>query len=85
MPEYQRIPPAPEKETRTVKKLPVWRKCLAAVSGILSLVLIIQAIGVTDLTKLIDAGSMTALAGGQLKLYGILLAALLVLDRKSVV
>ncbi len=78
LPEYQRIPPAPEKETRTVKKLPVWRKCLAAMSGILSLVLIIQAIGVTDLTKLIDANGMTALAGGQLKLYGILLAALLV-------
>jgi len=78
LPEYQRIPPAPEKATRTVKKLPVWRKILAAVSGAASLVLIAQAIGVTDLTKLIDANGMTALAGGQLKLYGILLAALLV-------
>ena len=78
LPEYQRIPPAPEKETRTVKKLPVWRKILAAVSGAASLVLIAQAIGVTDLTKLVDANGMTALAGGQLKLYGILLAALLV-------
>ena len=78
LPEYQRIPPAPEKEMRTVKKLPVWRKLLAAVSGIVSLALIVQAIGVTDLTKLIDANGMTALAGGQLKLYGILLAALLV-------
>ena len=78
LPEYQRIPPAPEKATRTVKKLPVWRKLLAAVSGAASLVLIAQAIGVTDLTKLIDANGMTALAGGQLKLYGILLAALLV-------
>ncbi len=78
LPEYQRIPPAPEKATRTVKKLPVWRKILAAVSGIVSLALIVQAIGVTDLTKLIDANGMTALAGGQLKLYGILLAALLV-------
>ena len=37
-----------------------------------------QAIGVTDLTKLIDANGMTALAGGQLKLYGILLLSLLV-------
>ena len=78
LPEYQRIPPAPEKATRTVKKLPVWRKILAAVSGAASLALIAQAIGVTDLTKLIDANGMTALAGGQLKLYGILLAALLV-------
>ena len=47
-------------------------------SGIASLALIVQAIGVTDLTKLVDANGMTALAGGQLKLYGILLAALLV-------
>ena len=78
LPEYQRIPPAPEKATRTVKKLPVWRKILAAVSGAASLALIAQAIGVTDLTKLIDANGMTALAGGQLKLYSILLAALLV-------
>ena len=78
LPEYQRIPPAPEKETRTVKKLPVWRKILAAVSGAVSLALIAQAIGVTDLTKLVDANGMTALAGGQLKLYGILIAALLV-------
>ena len=78
LPEYQRIPPAPEKATQTMKKLPVWRKILAAVSGAASLALIAQAIGVTDLTKLIDANGMTALAGGQLKLYGILLAALLV-------
>ena len=78
LPEYQRIPPAPEKETRTVKKLPVWRKIFAAVSGAASLVLIAQAIGVTDLTKLVDAGGLTNVAGDQLKLYGILLAALLV-------
>ena len=78
LPEYQRIPPAPEKEMRTVKKLPVWRKILAAVSGIASLVLIVQAIGVTDLTKLVDAGGLTGLAGDQLNLYGVLLLSLLV-------
>ncbi len=78
LPEYQRIPPAPEKESQTIKKLPVWRKILAAVSGIASLVLIVQAIGVTDLTKLVDAGGLTGLAGDQLKLYGILMLSLLV-------
>ena len=78
LPEYQRIPPAPEKESQTIKKLPVWRKVLAAVTGIASLVLIVQAIGVTDLTKLVDAGGLTNLAGDQLKLYGILILALLV-------
>ena len=76
--EYQRIPPALEKESQAMKKLPVWRKVIAAVSGIASLVLIVQAIGVTDLTKLVDAGGLTNLAGDQLKLYGILLLSLLV-------
>ena len=78
LPEYQRIPPALEKESQAMKKLPVWRKVIAAVSGIASLVLIVQAIGVTDLTKLVDAGGLTNLAGDQLKLYGILLLSLLV-------
>ena len=78
LPAYERILPESKMEKAGVKKLPVWRKILAAVSGIVSLVLIIQAIGVTDLTKLIDAGGMTALAGEQLKLYGILLVSLLV-------
>ena len=78
LPEYQRIPPAPEKESQALKKLPVWRKVLAAVSGIASLALIVQAIGVTDLTKLVDAGGLTGLASDQLKLYGILLLSLLV-------
>ena len=78
LPEYQRIPPAPEKEAQALKKLPVWRKVLAAVSGIASLALIVQAIGVTDLTKLVDSGGLTGLAGDQLKLYGILLLSLLV-------
>ena len=78
LPAYERILPESKTEKAGVKKLPVWRKILAAVSGIVSLVLIIQAIGVTDLTKLIDAGGMTALAGEQLNLYGILLVSLLV-------
>ena len=78
LPEYQRIPPAPEKEAQMMKKLPVWRKILAVVSGIASLVLIVQAIGVTDLTKLVDAGGLTGLAGDQLNLYGVLLLSLLV-------
>ena len=78
LPAYERILPESKTEKAGVKKLPVWRKILAAVFGIVSLVLIIQAIGVTDLTKLIDAGGMTALAGEQLKLYGILLVSLLV-------
>ena len=70
--------PEPKTEKAAAKKLPVWRKVLAAVSGAVLLFCIIQAIGVTDLTKLIDANGMTALAGDQLRQYAILLGALLV-------
>lgn len=78
LPEYRRLPPAPEREASATKSLPVWRKALAAVSGIASLALIVQAIRVTDLSKLIGAEGMTALAGDQLLRYAALAAALLV-------
>ena len=78
LPEYRRLPPAPEKEAAATRSLPVWRKALAAVSGIASLALIVQAIRVTDLSKLIGAEGMTALAGDQLLRYAALAAALLV-------
>ena len=70
--------PEPKTEKAAAKKLPVWRKILAAVSGIVSLVLIIQTLNVTDLTKLVTAEGLTALAGDQLKLYGVMLVSMLV-------
>lgn len=73
------VPAVPEKETQALKKLPVWRKILAAVSGFASLALTVQAIGATDLTNLIDAGGLTAFADSQLRLYGIRLSACLCL------
>ena len=76
--ECKHVPTVPEKETQVLKKLPVWRKILAAVSGFASLALTVQAIGATDLTNLIDAGGLTAFADSQLRLYGILLICLLV-------
>lgn len=78
LPEYRRLPPAPEREASATKSLPVWRKALAAVSGLGALALIVQAIRVTDLSKLIGAEGMTALAGDQLLRYAALAAALLV-------
>ena len=78
LPEYRRLPPAPEKEAAATRSLPVWRKALAAVSGLGALALIVQAIRVTDLSKLIGAEGMTALAGDQLLRYAALAAALLV-------
>ena len=88
LPEYQRIPPAPEKGSAgSEKSSRSGARRFAAVSGIVSLVLMIQVIGVTDLTKLVDAGGLTGLAGSQMRLYGILLLSLLVfalsIGRKS--
>ena len=78
LPQYARVLPEPKTEKAAAKKLPVWRKILAAVSGIVSLVLIIQTLNVTDLTKLVNADGLTALAGDQLKLYGVMLISMLV-------
>ena len=78
LPQYERTLPEPETKKAAAKKLPVWRKFLAAVSGIVSLVLIVQTLNVTDLTKLVTAEGLTALAGDQLKLYGVMLVAMLV-------
>ena len=78
LPQYARVLPEPKTEKAAAKKLPVWRKILAAVSGIVSLVLIIQTLNVTDLTKLVNADGLTALAGDQLKRYGVMLISMLV-------
>lgn len=78
LPEYSRpLPEAPREQPRQSPKLPLWRRVLACASGLVALVLTVQAIGITDLTQLVDAGGMTALAGDQLRLYALLLAALL--------
>ena len=60
------------------KPFPWWRKLLAAASGILSLILLVQAMGVTDLSALIGAEGMTVLAPDQLKLYAVMIGAMLV-------
>ena len=87
LPEYERTLPEGKKEAEKKAPMPLWRKLLAAVSGILSLILIVQAIGVTDLSQLVSAGGLSALADRQLLLYGVLLVSLLVfalcISRKS--
>ncbi|WP_294551675.1 ATP-binding cassette domain-containing protein [uncultured Pseudoflavonifractor sp.] len=60
------------------KNLPWWRKLGAVISGAAALLLFLQFINVTDLTKLIGAEGMTPLASNQLLQYGIFIAALLV-------
>ena len=72
--------PQPKENTANWKPtpLPWWRKLIAAVSGITVLVLLIQALGVTDLLSMVNAEGVTALAKDQLRLYDVMIAAMLV-------
>jgi len=72
--------PQPAENTANWKSqpLPWWRKLLATVSGVVSVVLLVHAMGVTDLSALIGTEGITALAGDQLKLYALMIVALLV-------
>lgn len=78
----QDIPPMPEpaenSADRKPNKLPWQRKLGAVVSGLVALILFCSFMGVTDLTALIGENGMTALAGQQLTLYVVFIAALLV-------
>lgn len=59
------IPPLPEAREETPdwkpKKLPLWRKALAAVSGAGALAIFLYAANVTDLSAVVDKGGLTAL------------------------
>ncbi len=72
--------PCPTENTPDWKPapLPWWRKLLVAVSGTVSIFLLIQTIGVTDLTALIGAEGMTSLAGNQLRMYAALICSMLI-------
>lgn len=76
------IPPLPEPEENSPaarpRKLPWWRKLLAAASGLTVLVLFLKVLGVTDLTALVTREGATALAEDQLRLYGLMIAAMFV-------
>ena len=77
------IPPLPEPREETPdwkpKKLPLWRKALAAVSGAGALAIFLYATGVTDLSAAVGKGGLTALGRQQLRLYLVFCGLLLVL------
>lgn len=54
---------------KTIKKLPLWRKILACISGISAVVIFFYSVGVTDLTKIINADGLTELANNQIYIY----------------
>ena len=76
----EECPPLPEpaEDSRDYKPkpLPWWRKLGAVLSGGAALFLFLRFLGISDLTELIDAGGMTALASDQLALYAVFIAAL---------
>lgn len=57
--------------------LPIWRKVLAAISGVAALVLFIQILGVTDLSALIGQEGLTSLSVAQMQIYGCFTATLI--------
>lgn len=80
--------PQPEKEDEAkTGKLPWWRILLAVLSGGGAIALFIQAMGVADLSALVQESGLTHLAGDQLLRYAIMIACLLIfafsVSRKS--
>lgn len=77
------VPPLPEPEQASPawkpRRLPWWRRLLAAASGAVALAIFFLAVRSTDLSALAQSGGVTSLAAGQLGLYGALIAALVVL------
>ena len=75
----QTLPP-PEKISADdeVKKLPRWRKLIAAVSGLGALAIFIRVLSVTDLSQLISGGYLTDAAKGELLPYALLILCLFV-------
>lgn len=70
--------PAPGSVNFKPKPLKLWRKILAAVSGIVSLAVFFYATGISDLSALISSSGISDAGKNQLWLYGILFAALTV-------
>ena len=76
-------PPLPEPEEETPdwkpKKLPLWRKALAAVSGAGAIAIFLYAANSTELSSAVTASGLTALGEKQLGLYALFCVLLLVL------
>ena len=71
-------PPAEQALGRKPARLPVWRKALSVVSGLVALAAFIKSIGVTDLSALLTQSGMTSLAEDYAIIYSVLIAALFV-------
>lgn len=79
--------PAEETPDWKPKKLPLWRKVLAAVSGAGALAIFLYATNITELSSAVTPSGLTALGEKQLGLYllfcGLLLVLALAIGRRS--
>lgn len=64
---------------KTVKKLPLWRKIIACISGIFAVVIFFYSVGITDLTKIINSGGLTEIANNQIYIYLSLIVSLFIM------
>lgn len=71
-------PPAAGSGDAKPKKLPLWRKILAAVSGIAVIFLFVKSIRTTDLSALLTSSGLTGLSQDRIVIYITLIAALFV-------
>lgn len=75
---YRPLPPVAEESTAwRPKKLPLWRKAIAAVAGAFALAVFWNAARNTDLTALVGGGTVSQEGWAALRRYGLFIAALL--------
>lgn len=65
---------------KPVKKIPVWRKIIACLSGIFAIVIFFYATGITDLTEIINANGLTELSNTHIYIYLLLILMLLIMS-----
>jgi len=79
MPDIRELVVEEEGADAKAAKLPIWRKIIAAIAAAVAAFGLVRAVGVTDLTTLINSGGITSLSGDYIKIYAVLISALLVL------
>ncbi len=84
--EIKDLPDEPEEKIKE-KKLPMWRKVLALISGAAVIFSFVKVLGVTDLSEIVTENGVSGLVGGYAGFYPIIIVSLLVfafaVSRKS--
>ncbi len=89
LPELSEIKDLPDEPDEKIKekKLPMWRKVLAFISGAAVIFSFVKVLGVTDLSEIVTENGVSGLVGGYAGFYPIIIVSLLVfafaVSRKS--